>query len=66
MRRQAESGQVVEPTTFPDVRGPTPEERQRHEDNQHCPPRRWREHCQMGRGRDRPRELLDAEVERPP
>ena len=54
MRLQAETGQIVEPATFPAVRQPTEEERRRHEDNQHCPPQAWCEHCQMGRGRDNP------------
>ena len=38
VRLHAETGQIVEPPTFPFVREPTPEERRRHEDNQHCPP----------------------------
>ena len=54
MRLQAETGQIVEPATFPAVRQPTEEEQRRHEDNQHCPPQAWCEHCQMGRGRHNP------------
>ena len=60
MRLSAEMGVPVEPASMPNVDDPTPEEKERHELNQHNPPNKLCEHCQMGRGRDKRHEMLDA------
>ena len=66
LRLAAEAGVPAPPVTFPNVTEPAQREREEHELAQHCPPRTWCDHCQMGRGKDKPHELLDASVQRLP